>query len=75
MADRGRERAERNRDLLAGMLSPPNKAQVLAEIEVEIGNLIELATESNFIALTRQLRRAQLEAGELRRRPDLKGKP
>jgi hypothetical protein len=72
MADGENERTARNRALLARMGAPPTKAQVLTEIDFEIGDAIQLAATSNFPTLVRPLRMAQLEVAQLRRRPELK---
>jgi hypothetical protein len=72
MADGENERTTRNRALLARMGAPPTKAQVLTEIDFEIGDAIQLAATSNFPTLVRLLRMAQLEVAQLRRRPELK---
>jgi hypothetical protein len=56
------------------MGAPPTKAQVLTEIDFEIGDAIQLAATSNFPTLVRLLRMAQLEVAQLRRRPELKDK-
>jgi hypothetical protein len=72
MADGENERTARNRALLARMGAPPTKAQVLTEIDFEIGDAIQLAATSNFPTLVRLLRMAQLEVAQLRRRPELK---
>jgi hypothetical protein len=72
MTDRDKDRAARNRDLLAGMGAPPTQVQVLAEIDLEITDLIQLAPASDFPTLVRLLRMARLEVGQLWRRPDVK---
>jgi hypothetical protein len=64
--------AARNRALLSRMGAPPTKAQVLTEIDFEIGDAIQLAATSNFPTLVRLLRMAQLEVAKLQRRPELK---
>jgi hypothetical protein len=74
MADGENERTARNRALLSRMGVPPTKAQVLTEIDFEIGGAIHLAATSNFPTLVRLLRMAQLEVAQLRRRPELKDK-
>jgi hypothetical protein len=74
MADGEKERTARNRALLSRMGAPPTKAQVLTEIDFEIGDAIQLAATSNFPTLVRLLRMAQLEVAQLRRRPELKDK-
>jgi hypothetical protein len=74
MADGENERTARNRALLSLMGAPPTKAQVLTEIDFEIGDAIQLAATSNFPTLVRLLRMAQLEVAQLRRRPELKDK-
>jgi hypothetical protein len=74
MADGENERTARNRALLSRMGAPPTEAQVLTEIDFEIGNAIQLAATSNFPTLVRLLRMAQLEVAQLRRRPELKDK-
>jgi hypothetical protein len=66
------ERTAWNRALLAQMGAPPTRAQVLTEIDFEIGDAIQLAAASNFPTLVRLLRMAQLEVGQIRRRPELK---
>jgi hypothetical protein len=72
MADGENERTARNRALLSRMGAPPTKAQVLTEIDFEIGDAIQLAATSNFPTLVRLLRMAQLEVAKLQRRPELK---
>jgi hypothetical protein len=47
------ERTAWNRALLAQMGAPPTKAQVLTEIDFEIGDAIQLAAASNFPTLVR----------------------
>jgi hypothetical protein len=74
MADGERERMARNRSVLARMGAPPTRGQVLTEIDLEIGDAIQLAAASDFPTLLRLLRMAQLEVAQLRRRPELKDK-
>jgi hypothetical protein len=74
MAEGEEERAARNRALLSRMGAPPTKAQVLAEIDLEISDAIQLAAGSDFPTLVRLLRMAQLEVGQIRRRSELKDK-
>jgi predicted methyltransferase MtxX (methanogen marker protein 4) len=44
MADRNKERAARNRDLIASMAAPPTRAQILVELDLEITDAIRFAT-------------------------------
>jgi|HubBroStandDraft_1064217.scaffolds.fasta_scaffold886652_2 hypothetical protein len=48
MADGEKERTARNRALLSRMGAPPTKAQVLTEIDFEIGDAIQLAASPIF---------------------------
>lgn len=43
MGDAERERTTRNRAPLARMQAPPAKAQVVTEIDLEIGDIVQLA--------------------------------
>jgi hypothetical protein len=72
MADREKERAARNRDLIARMSVPPTKAQILDELDLEISDAIHLATMADFRTLLRVLRMARLELGQLRQPPEFK---
>jgi hypothetical protein len=74
MGDGERERTARNRDLLARIAAPATKAQVLTEIDLEIGDAIQLAAASDFPTLVRILRMAQLEVSQIRRRTEFKDK-
>ena len=75
MADPEKDKAGRNRDVIARMSVPPNKAQILAELGLEIGDAIRLATAADFSTLVRLLRTAKAEVVELRGRPEFKDKP
>jgi hypothetical protein len=70
MADRENERVARNRDLLAAMATPPTKAQVLAELDLEISDATELAVALDFRGVVRLLRMAKHEVSLLRRQRD-----
>jgi hypothetical protein len=74
MADRRNERAARNRDLIARMSAAPTKAQILAELDLEINDAIRLAVAADFPALVRVLRSAKVQVVELRERPEFKDK-
>jgi hypothetical protein len=72
MANGERERAARNRDLLARLAAPPTKAQVLAELDLEISGATELAVALDFRPVVRLLRMAKQEVSLLRRQRDTK---
>jgi hypothetical protein len=74
MADGEEERTARNKALLARMGAPPTRAQVLTEIDLEIGGAINLAMAGDFPTLVRLLRMANLEVAQIRRRSELEGK-
>jgi hypothetical protein len=75
MTDREKDRTARNKDRIARMATPPTKAQILAEIETEIGDVIDLAVAADFPTLVRLLRMAKLEASQIPRRAEDKDKP
>jgi hypothetical protein len=76
MTDRERDRTARNKDRIARMNGPPTKVQMLAEIETEIADVIDLAVAADFPTLVRLLRMAKLEASQIpRRAEDDKDKP
>jgi hypothetical protein len=56
MADREQERAARNRDLIARMGAAPTKAQILTELDFEIGDALQLAIAADLQSLVRLLR-------------------
>jgi hypothetical protein len=72
MADREKDRAARNKVLIARMSAPPTKAQIFAEIDLEISDAINLAVAADVPALLRLLRTAKAEVAELRGRPEFK---
>jgi hypothetical protein len=74
MADGEEDRTARNKALLARMGAPPTRAQVLAEIELEISDATNLAMAVDFPTLVRLLRMANLEVAQIRRRSELKDK-
>jgi hypothetical protein len=74
MADREKDRAARNRDLIARMGAPPTRAQILAELDFEIGDALQLAIAADLQSLVRLLRMAKLEVSEIQRRADFKDK-
>jgi hypothetical protein len=61
MAYREKDRAARNRDLIARLGAAPTRAQVLAELDFEIGDTLQLAAAADFPTLVRLLRMAKLE--------------
>jgi hypothetical protein len=75
LPDGENERTARNKALLSRMGAPPTKAEVLAEIDLEIRDAIQLAAASDFPTLVRLLQMAQLEVGQIRRRTEFKDKP
>jgi hypothetical protein len=75
MADGEKERAARNRALLARMGAPPTKAQVLSELDLEISDAINLAVAADLPTLVRLLRMAKLEVVQIRRRREFKDEP
>ncbi len=64
MADDENERAERNKNLIARLIAPPTTAQVMAEIDLEIGDALELAVSAKLPTLVRLLRIAKLEVAQ-----------
>jgi hypothetical protein len=64
MADREEKRTARNRNLFTRMAATPTKAQILAEIDLEISDAINLAAAADFPALLRLLRTAKAEASD-----------
>jgi hypothetical protein len=66
MADREAERTARNKGLLARLTVPPTNAQVLAELDLEISDALQLATASDLRALARLLQMAKTEMNRLR---------
>jgi hypothetical protein len=55
MADREKERAARNRDFIAQMAAPPTQARLLAELQLEITDAVQLAVALNFPSVVRLL--------------------
>jgi hypothetical protein len=74
MDDAEKERAERNKDLVARMCAPPTRAQILAEIDLEIGDAIHLAAAANFPSVVRLLRMAKFEVAQVKQRRDIDDK-
>jgi hypothetical protein len=74
MADRDRERFERNQNLIARMAAPPTRAQLLAQLDEELNEAIDLAVRLNERTTARGLRMVRLELCQIRRREDLKNK-
>jgi hypothetical protein len=67
MTDEG-ERGAHNKALIARLGAPPTKAQILAEIDLEISDAIGLATAANLRGVTHLLRMAKLEVAQIQRR-------
>jgi hypothetical protein len=74
MSDREKDRAARNRDLIARMGAAPTRAQVLAELDFEIGDALQLAIAADLQSLVRLLQLAKLEVCQIQRRADFKDK-
>jgi hypothetical protein len=76
MADREKERAARNKAVIARMGVPPTMARILAELDLEISDALQLAAAANLQGLARSLRMAKAEVGQLRlrQRPEYKDK-
>jgi hypothetical protein len=72
MPDREAERTARNRELIARMSTAPTKAQILAELDLEIDDALQLATAADLVSLVRVLRMAKFEVSQLRQRPEFK---
>jgi hypothetical protein len=70
MADREKEGAARNRDFIAQMAAPPTQAQLLAELQLEITDAVQLAVALNFPSVVRLLQMAKLEVNLLRQQRD-----
>jgi hypothetical protein len=69
-----KERANRNKDLIARMGAPPTTAQVLDEIDLEIGDALAFAVAANFPSVVRLLRMTKLELAQIKGQRALKGK-
>jgi hypothetical protein len=74
MADGEIERTAQGRDLIARMSATPTTAQILAEIDLEISDALQLAMATDLRSLVPLLRLAKLEVLQLQRRQELKGK-
>jgi hypothetical protein len=72
MPDHEQDRSARNRALIAGMATPPTKAQILAELDFEIDEALKLVTAADLPTLVRVLRSAKLEVSRLRQRAEYK---
>jgi hypothetical protein len=72
VADREQERSARNQTLIARMAAPPTKAHILAELDREIDEALQLVTAAGLSTLVRVLRSAKLEVSRLRQRPEFK---
>jgi hypothetical protein len=70
-----RERDARNNALLARLGSPPTKAQILAELDLEIIDAIDLALAANLRGVAHLLRMAKLEVEQVQRRSELNERP
>jgi hypothetical protein len=68
-----RERDVRNKALIARLGAPPTKAQILAELDLEISDAIDLALAANLRGVAHLLRMAKLEVEQVQRR-ELKDK-
>jgi hypothetical protein len=68
MAERDEERTARNSALIAQMAAPPTKAQILAELALEISDAINLALAANLRGVAHLLRMAKLEVEQVQRR-------
>jgi hypothetical protein len=63
-----RERDARNNALIARLRAPPTKAQILAELDLEISDAIDLALAANLRGVAHLLRMAKLEVDQVQRR-------
>jgi hypothetical protein len=63
-----RERDARNKALIARLAAPPTKAQILAELALEISDAIDLALAANLRGVAHLLRMAKLEVDQVQRR-------
>jgi hypothetical protein len=68
-----RERDARNKALLARLEAPPTKTQILAELDLEISDAIDLALAANLRGVAHLLRMAKLEVDQVQQR-ELKDK-
>jgi hypothetical protein len=68
MADREEDRTARNKALIARLGAPPAKAQILAELDLEISGAIDLALAANLRGVAHLLRMAKLEVEQVQRR-------
>ena len=70
MADRDKERFERNQNLIARMAAPPTRAELLAQLDEELNEALDLAVQLNERTTVRGLRMVRLELCQIRRRED-----
>ena len=63
-----RERDARIKALIARLAAPPTKAQILAELALEISDAIDLALAANLPGVAHLLRMAKLEVDQVQRR-------
>jgi hypothetical protein len=68
MADREKERAARNKNLMARMCVAPTKAQILAELDREICDAINSAVAVDLHALAGLLRMARIDMSPFQQR-------
>jgi hypothetical protein len=68
------ERGTRNKALIARLGAPPTKAQIRAEIDLEISDVITLAVAADMRGVAHLLRMAKLEVAHIQRR-ELRDKP
>jgi len=74
MADRDKERFERNQNLIARRAAPPTRAQLLAQLDEDLNEAIDLAVQLNERTTVRGLRMVCLELCQIRRREDRRNK-
>jgi hypothetical protein len=70
----GQRTIERNQNLIARMAAPPTRAELLAQLDEELNEAIDLAVQLNERTTVRGLRMVRLELCQIRRREDLRKK-
>jgi hypothetical protein len=72
LADRDEEGFKRNHSLIGRMAAPTTTAQILAYLDEELGELIQLAVRMNEDSMLRRLHAARRELCEMKRVEDLR---
>jgi hypothetical protein len=72
LAHQDEERFERNQRLISRMAAPSTTSQILAYLDEELKELIQLAVRMNEGSMLRGLREARRELSQMRRAEDLR---